>query len=96
LQRFNRPVSGSAHIVGEASGPASNTTIAGTFGAYRLRYGTNVDALALKSQYTVQLQGFDIEQARIEADTGHVCHACRSSSSARDRGNRLAEAARVR
>ncbi|RPI52516.1 MAG: hypothetical protein EHM55_16330, partial [Acidobacteria bacterium] len=68
-KRFNRPVAGSAHLVGEATGPASNTTIAGTFGAYRLRYGTNVDALTVKSEYTVQLQGFDFERARIEADT---------------------------
>jgi hypothetical protein len=68
-RRFDRPVAGSAHIVGEAKGPVSNMTIAGTFGANRLRYGTNLDALTLKSEYTVQLPDFDIERARIEAET---------------------------
>ncbi len=69
-KRFNRPVAGSAHIVGEAKGPASNLTITGALGANRLRYGTNLDALTLNSKYTVQLPNFDIEQARIQSDTG--------------------------
>ena len=68
-KRFNRPFAGSAHVVGEASGPASNLTIVGKLGANRLRYGTNVDALTANSTYTVQLPNFDIEQARIQADT---------------------------
>ena len=69
-KRFNRPLAGSAHVVGEAKGPASNLTITGAIGANRLRYGTNLDALTLNSKYTVQLPNFDIEQARIQSDTG--------------------------
>ena len=68
-KRFNRPLAGSAHVVGEASGPAANLTLAGKLGANRLRYSTNVDALTANSTYTVQLPNFDIEQARIQADT---------------------------
>ncbi len=68
-KRFNRPLAGSAHVVGEASGPASNLTIVGKLGANRLRYSTTVDALTASSTYTVQLPNFDIEQARIQADT---------------------------
>lgn len=68
-KRFDRPLAGSAHVVGEASGPAANLTIVGKLGANRLRYGTNVDALAASSTYTVQLPNFDIEQGRIQADT---------------------------
>ena len=68
-KRFNRPLAGSVHIVGDATGPASDMTITGTFGGFRLRYGANVDALTLKSLYTVQLPDFNIEQARIQADT---------------------------
>jgi hypothetical protein len=67
--RFNRPLAGSAHVVGEASGPASNLTVVGKLGANRLRYSTNVDALTASSTYTLQLPHFDIAQARIQADT---------------------------
>jgi autotransporter translocation and assembly factor TamB len=68
-KRFNRPIAGSAHVVGVATGPASNLTLVGTLGANRLRYGTNIDALAANSKYTVQVPHFDIEQARVQADT---------------------------
>jgi autotransporter translocation and assembly factor TamB len=68
-KRFNKPVSGSARVVGEATGPAANLTINGTFGGNRLRYGTNLDALTLNSKVTVQVPNFDIEQARVDADT---------------------------
>ena len=67
--RFDRPLAGSAHVVGEASGPASNLTIVGKLGANRLRYGTNIDALTANSTYTVQLPHFTIADARIQADT---------------------------
>jgi hypothetical protein len=66
---LDRPLAGSAHVVGEGSGPAANLTVAGKLGANRLRYGTTVDALTASSTYTVQLPNFDIEQARIQADT---------------------------
>lgn len=68
-KRFGQPLAGSAHIVGDASGPAANLTLVGKLGANRLRYGTNVDALAANGTYTVQLPNFDIERARIQADT---------------------------
>ena len=68
-KRFDRPLAGSAHVVGEASGPAANLMLAGKFGANRLRYGTNVEALTASSTYTVQLPDFDIQQGRIHADT---------------------------
>ena len=57
-KRFNKPFAGSAHVVGEASGPASNLTLAGKLGANRLRYGTNVDALTANSTYTVTAPEF--------------------------------------
>ena len=68
-KRFDRPLAGSAHVVGEASGPAANLTIVGKLGANRLRYGTTVEALTASGTYAVQLPNFDIEQARIQADT---------------------------
>ncbi len=68
-KRFNRPLAGSAHVVGEASGPAASLTFSGKFGANRLRYSTRVDALTANSTYTVQLPDFDIQQGRIQADT---------------------------
>ena len=68
-KRFDRPLAGSAHVVGEASGPAANLTIAGKLGANRLRYSTTVDALTANSTYTVQLPNFTMEDARIQADT---------------------------
>ena len=68
-KRFDRPIAGSAHIVGDASGPAANMIITGKLGANRLRYGTNIDALTASSTYTVQLPDFDIQRARIQADT---------------------------
>jgi hypothetical protein len=68
-QRFNRPLAGSAHLVGQATGPASRLTIAGTLGANRLRYSTTVDALTANSKYTVELPNFDFQRARIQADT---------------------------
>ncbi len=67
--RFNQPFAGSAQIVGEASGPAANLTLAGKFGANRIRYGTNVDALTANSTYTAQLPNFDIEQGKVQAET---------------------------
>jgi hypothetical protein len=67
--RLGRPLAGSAHLVGDASGPAADLTIVGKLGANRLRYGTTVDALTASSTYTVQMSNFDIEQARIQADT---------------------------
>ena len=84
-KRFDQPLAGSAHIVGEASGPAANLTLAGKLGANRLRYGTTVDALTANSTYTVQLPNFDIEQARSSGrDVRDVRHGCRPESSARD------------
>ena len=68
-KRFDKPVAGSAHVVGEASGPAADLTLAGKFGANRLRYSTNLDALTANSTYTVRLPNFDIEQAHIQADS---------------------------
>ena len=68
-KRFDRPLAGSAHVVGDASGPAANLTIVGKLGANRVRYSTNIDALTASATYTVQLPNFDIEQARIQADT---------------------------
>jgi TamB, inner membrane protein subunit of TAM complex len=68
-KRFNRPFAGSAHVVGQATGPASNLTLTGTLGANRLQYGTNVDALTASSKYTVAVPNFDFEQARVQADT---------------------------
>ena len=68
-KRFNRPIAGSARVVGEATGPAAHLTLAGTLGANRLQYGTNVDALTANSQYTAQVPDFDFERAHIEADT---------------------------
>ncbi len=69
-KRFNQPLAGSAQIVGEATGPASNLTITGTLGGNRLQYGTRLDALTLKSLYTVQLPDFDFDRAKVQADTG--------------------------
>ncbi|HUP40633.1 MAG TPA: translocation/assembly module TamB domain-containing protein, partial [Vicinamibacterales bacterium] len=68
-KRFDRPLAGSAHVVGEASGRAANLTIVGKLGANRVRYSSNVDALTASSTYNVQLPNFDIAQARIQADT---------------------------
>ena len=68
-KRFDQPFAGSAHLVGEASGPAANLTLAGKLGANRLRYSTNIDALTANSTYTVQLPNFDFTQARIQADS---------------------------
>jgi hypothetical protein len=68
-KRFNQPLAGSAHVVGDATGPAANLTIVGKLGANRVRYGTTADALTAASTYTVQLTDFDIARARIQADT---------------------------
>lgn len=68
-KRFKWPFAGSAHVVGQAQGPASRLVIGGTLGANRLRYSTNVDALTVNSKYEVALPNFDFEQARIQADT---------------------------
>ena len=68
-KRFDRPLAGSAHIVGEATGPAANLKIEGKLGANRVRYSTNVEALTANSTYTAQLPNFDIEQGKIQADT---------------------------
>ena len=83
-KRFDRPFAGSAHIVGEASGPAANLTLAGKLGANRLRYGTNLDALTANSTYTVQLPNFDIEQGTVQAETDRdVRHSRRPEFPAR-------------
>ena len=63
-KRFDQPLAGSAHIVGEASGPAANLTLVGKLGANRLRYSTTVEALTANSTYTVQLPNFDIRTGR--------------------------------
>ena len=68
-KRFDQPLAGSAHIVGDASGPAANLTLVGKLGANRLRYSTTVDALTANSTYTVQLPNFDIQKGRIQAET---------------------------
>ena len=68
-KRLNRPLAGSAHVVGEASGPAANLTLAGKLGANRLRYSTTMEALTANSTYTARLPNFDIQQGSIEADT---------------------------
>jgi hypothetical protein len=68
-KRFNQDASGAAHLVGQASGPASNTTLTGTLDGHRLRYGANVDALTANSKYKIELPDFDVARARIEADT---------------------------
>jgi hypothetical protein len=68
-KRFNQDASGAAHLVGQASGPASNTTLTGTLDGHRLRYGANVDALTANSRYTIELPEFDVARARIQADT---------------------------
>ena len=68
-KRFNQTASGAAHLVGQASGPASNTTITGTLDGHRLQYGTRIDALTANSKYTVELPDFDLARARIQADT---------------------------
>ena len=68
-KRFDQPFAGSAQIVGEASGPAANLTLAGKLGANRIRYGTNVDALTANSTYTAHLPNFDIEQGKVQAET---------------------------
>ncbi len=68
-KRFDQPLAGSAHIVGDASGPAANLTLVGKLGANRVRYGTTVEALTANSTYTVQLPDFDIQKGRIQAET---------------------------
>jgi len=68
-KRFDQPLAGSAHIVGDATGPSSNLKVAGTLGGNRLRYGSNLDALTLTTKYTAELPNFEIEQARVEANT---------------------------
>ena len=68
-KRFDKPLSGSAHIVGEASGPAANLAIEGKLGANRIRYSTNIEALTANSTYRAQLPNFDIEEGKIQADT---------------------------
>lgn len=67
-KRLNRPLSGAAHIVGDAEGPAAKLVLTGKLAASRVRYGTNVDALTANSTYSVTLPDFDVEQARVEAD----------------------------
>jgi len=68
-KRFNQDAAGAAHLVGQASGPASKTTITGTLDGHRLRYGANIDALTANSKYTVELPEFDFARAKIQADT---------------------------
>ena len=68
-KRFNKPVAGSAHVVGEATGPAARMTLTGKLGANRLRYGTNIDALTVSGTYKVELPNFDMAAARLQADT---------------------------
>ena len=68
-KRFNQPLSGSAHVVGQATGPGSQLTFNGSVDANRFTYSTTVDALTLKSTYTATLPNMSPEQARIQADT---------------------------
>ena len=68
-KRFDQPLSGAAHLVGQATGPGSQLTFNGTIDANRFTYSTSVEALTAKSTYSVTLPNMDIEQARIQADT---------------------------
>jgi translocation and assembly module TamB len=67
--RVGQPLGGAAHVVGQATGPASQTTFTGTVDANRFAYGTMVDALTAGSKYSVALPNFDLASARIQADT---------------------------
>jgi autotransporter translocation and assembly factor TamB len=67
--RLGQPLGGSAHVVGQVAGPASQTTFTGTVDANRFTYGSTVDALTANSAYSVMLPNFDVANARIQADT---------------------------
>jgi autotransporter translocation and assembly factor TamB len=68
-KRFNRPLTGAAHLEGQGTGPASELTFNGSVDANRFAYGTTLDALTAKSTYKATLPNMDVEQARIQADT---------------------------
>jgi hypothetical protein len=68
-KRFDLPLAGSAHVMGNATGPGSQLTFTGTIDANRFAYSTTVDALTAKTTYSVMLPNMDVEQARIQADT---------------------------
>lgn len=68
-QRFGLPLAGGAHASGQAAGPASRLRFDGIVDANRFAYGTTVDALTAISRYSITLPDWDIERARIEADT---------------------------
>ena len=74
-KRFNRPFAGSAHVVGQATAQHRTLTLAGTLGANRLRYSTNVDALTANSKYTVEVPNFRFRTgAHPGRHVGHVRH----------------------
>jgi autotransporter translocation and assembly factor TamB len=68
-ERLGQPLGGSAHVIGRAAGPASQTTFSGSIDANRFTYSTTVNALTASSKYTVMLADFDVTKARIQADT---------------------------
>ena len=68
-ERLGQPLGGAAHIVGQASGPASQTTFTGTIDANRFTYSTTVDALTANSKFSVVVPDFDTAKARVQADT---------------------------
>jgi autotransporter translocation and assembly factor TamB len=68
-KRFNQSLVGAAHVVGKATGPASNLQLEGTLAANRLRYGTNVEALTANTTYQVDLPHFDFRQAGVRGET---------------------------
>ncbi len=67
--RFDTPVSGGAHIVGQATGPASALKMTGEAEANRLEYSTTVDALAINGTYSVTLPDWNLQEAAVQADT---------------------------
>jgi hypothetical protein len=68
-ERLGQPLGGSVRVVGQATGPASETTFTGTIDANRFTYSTTVDALTANSKFSVILPDFDVANARIEAST---------------------------
>jgi autotransporter translocation and assembly factor TamB len=68
-KRVSLPLTGGARAVGQATGPSSQLAITGTVDANRFAYSTTVDALTATSKYSITLPDWDIERARIEADT---------------------------
>ncbi len=68
-QRFNQSLIGAAHVVGSATGPASNLRLDGTLAANRLRYGNNVEALTVRTIYEAEVPHFDFEQSSVRGET---------------------------